>query len=329
MEYFGINLPSALQALLKNPSVTDICLNGGNEVFFDRGNGLELCHEASLSEARLREWVLSELSAVGKTWDAKYPFVDATLPSGHRAHIVFPSSTQEKILVSLRRLTHSNEESEPNGDSQGSRGSRWCQSPESTELYRCLVQAVQKGDSILLSGATGSGKTTLASDLLSEVPSHERMIALEDTPELSPRHPHFLRLLSRPPTSDGYGEITLRTLLKQTLRMRPDRIILGECRGNEVLDLLQALNTGHRGALATLHANSPRDALRRIELLCLLAVPGALPLFAIRELLSLGIQWIAQVKRVSSVRKISEVWKVEGREGDTILMRPVLKSKLS
>ena len=189
-------------------------------------------------------------------------------------------------------------------------------------LFAQLAEAVRKGDSVLISGATGSGKTTLAGDLLAEVPEHERLLALEDTPELAPAHPHFVSLISRPPNADGFGEVTLRMLLKQALRMRPDRIILGECRGSEVLDLLQALNTGHRGSLATLHANSPRDALRRVELLCLLAAAGAVPLSAIRELLAVGVQWIAQVKRAGPQRIISELWRVEGREGDTILLRP-------
>jgi pilus assembly protein CpaF len=179
---------------------------------------------------------------------------------------------------------------------------------------------------LVVAGATGSGKTTLLSDLIGEIPAQERILALEDTPELFPPHPHFLSLLSRPPNADGFGEITLRTLLKQTLRMRPDRIVLGECRGDEVLELIQALNTGHRGSLCTLHANTPRDALRRIELLCLLASNGSLPLSAIRELLAHGLQWIAQVRRLETgERKITEVWKVEGKEGDTILLRPVLQ----
>jgi pilus assembly protein CpaF len=177
----------------------------------------------------------------------------------------------------------------------------------------------------VISGATGSGKTTLANDLIAEIPQNIRIIALEDTSELAPQHPHFISLVSRAPNADGFGEVTLRTLLKQTLRMRPDRIILGECRGAEVLDLLQVLNTGHRGALTTLHANSPRDALRRIELLCLLASGGSLPSSVIRELLSLGIQWVVQIQREGMVRRISELWKIEGREGDTILMRQVLE----
>jgi pilus assembly protein CpaF len=178
---------------------------------------------------------------------------------------------------------------------------------------------------VLLCGATGSGKTTLLGDLLAEVPAGERILAIEDTPELNPDHPHFLSLYSRPANADGFGEVTLRALLRQTLRMRPDRIVLGECRGPEVLELLQALNTGHRGAMATLHANSCRDALRRVELLCLLASSGSIPQSAIRELLGSGISWVAHVSREEGQRRIDEICRVEGREGDTLLLRPMVK----
>ena len=303
-----------LKPLLDSPEVTDLCLNGPTQAFVDRGNGMEPVAPTDgvlPQESDLRNWVLDQLSQAGKTWDARHPFIDATLPSGHRLHVAFPPLARNGILVSLRRL--------PDRSSHTG-ATRWGDSP----LYRHLAAAVARGDSLIISGSTGSGKTTLATDLLGEAPPLERIIALEDTPELAPRHPHFLSLVSRPPNADGCGEVTLRTLLRQTLRMRPDRIVLGECRGAEVLELLQALNTGHRGALATLHANSPRDALKRIELLCLLASAGAIPLQAIRELLALGIQWIAQVRRHGPTRRISEVWAIEGREGDIILMRPVV-----
>lgn len=313
-----------LHALLLNPKVTDICINGTQSVFIDQGEGMERAQLQTgetipfFQEEELKEWALTQLSQIGKTWDAKYPFIDGTLPSGHRIHLVFPPLARAGIVISLRRLplppAHSPMER------PASLGWRWVESP----LYRTLRTAILQKDSILISGATGSGKTTLANDLIEEIPQSERLISLEDTPELHPRHAHFITLLSRPPNADGFGEVTLRTLLHQCLRMRPDRIILGECRGPEVLELLQALNTGHRGFLATLHANSPRDALRRIELLCLLSTGGGISSSVIRELLSLGIQWIAQVKREGPRRKISELWHIEGREGDTILMRPVL-----
>jgi pilus assembly protein CpaF len=307
--------PPWLQTLLERTDVTDICMNGSGEIFVDSGSGMAP-ESARWSEDEQRAWALDQLLQAGKSWDARHPFVDATLHSGHRLHVAFPPVARQGVLISLRRLgTH--------GRSGGE--ARW-----SGALYDRLAQAVCEGDSVLIAGATGSGKTTLANDLLSLVSPSERIVALEDTPELAPRHPHFVSLVSRPPNADGFGEVTLRTLMKQTLRMRPDRIILGECRGSEVLELLQALNTGHRGALATLHANSPRDALRRIELLCLLAAEGQLALGVIRELLAVGIQWVAQVRRDPSPagggasRRISELWRIEGREGDTILMRPMI-----
>ena len=318
MEFIGLDTPSFVLEALQNPKVTDICINGPSEIFLDQGMGLEPIEtgtQPTFSEAQLKSWALSLLSEAGKTWDAKYPFVDATLRSGHRIHVVFPPLSSKGILLSIRRLPWAYSRNH-----QDKGHLRWSHSP----LFNQLLELSRLGESILICGSTGSGKTTLANDLIQAIPSHERIIALEDTPELLPQHPHFISLISRPPNADGFGEVTLRTLLKQTLRMRPDRIILGECRGPEVLELLQALNTGHRGSLATLHANSPRDALRRIELLCLLASAGALLPSSIRELLSLGIQWITQVKREGGQRNITELWKIEGREGDTILMRQVI-----
>ena len=309
----AITNPQWLELLLSDSQVTDICMNGPSECFVDRGEGLVPEKPEWKSAEELKAWVLNLISASGKSWDARHPFVDATVLGTHRLHLTFPPIAPQGILLSLRRLPRQSERGATNQDLQ-----RWSESP----LYLKLAEVVAAGDSVLISGATGSGKTTLVNDLLSHVPPHERMIALEDTAELAPIHPHFLTLLSRPANADGFGEVTIRALLKQTLRMRPDRIILGECRGTEVLELLQVLNTGHRGAMATLHANSPRDALRRMELLCLLAGSGSIPISAIRELLALGIQWVAQVKRIGAKRQITELWRIEGREGDTILMRP-------
>jgi pilus assembly protein CpaF len=314
-------LPLSLRERIEDPATTDIVLNGSGSAFFDRGKGLESMG-VLWSEEALRAWVLHSLSLIGKTWDARFPFLDCVFPSGHRAHLSFPPSSRSGLLVSLRRLPRL--ETGGIGNASKQRQERWGACPE---LAR-LIAAAQAGDSILVSGSTGSGKTTLTNDLLAEVPEHERVIAIEDTPELSPAHPHFISLVSRPPNADGFGEITLRTLLKQTLRMRPDRIILGECRGIEVLELLQALNTGHRGTIATLHANSPRDALKRVELLCLLAAQGAIPLGAIRELVCLGLQWIIQVARTNEGRRITEITRIEGREGDTVLTRQIWRMTL-
>ncbi len=310
---FPLTTPGAapvLEQLLSHPGITDICLNGVTALYWDAGQGFQALPTDALpwkNESDLLQWILSQLSLVGKTWDAQHPFVDATLVSGHRVHVSFPPLSPQGILISLRRL------------GMHQKLSYWKQHP----AFGQLAQAAQNGDSILISGATGSGKTTFIAELISSLSPLERIIALEDTSELFPQHPHFLKLISRPPNADGFGEITLRTLLKQTLRMRPDRIILGECRGEEVLDLLQALNTGHRGTLTTLHANSPRDALRRLELLCLLSSQGHLPLSALKDLLSHGLQWVVQLQRHHGKRVISEISRVEGREGDNILLRSI------
>lgn len=307
--------PAWLSEALESVKITDILLNGSSQGFIDRGNGLEPFLKIDWNPEEMRNWILSQITAAGKAWDARHPFVDATLVSGHRIHVAFPPLARQGLLVSLRRLPEQRSSSTESN-------SRWQSSAKSSKYYSILMEACIKGESIIISGATGSGKTTLATDLLSNVPEHERILALEDTPELAPKHSHFLSLISRPPNADGFGEVTLRTLLRQALRMRPDRIILGECRGPEVLDLLQAMNTGHRGLLATLHANSPRDALRRIELLCLLS-GSSLSQKVTRELMTLGIHWIAQVKRSGPTREITELSHVEGNEGETILLRSI------
>ncbi|MCC7441664.1 MAG: Flp pilus assembly complex ATPase component TadA [Bdellovibrionales bacterium] len=307
--------PDWLQALLRDPDVTDVCINGSTEAWADRRGEWSPVSIPS-ADARgpgkdwVRDWAVHQLAAAGRSWDARSPYADALLPGGIRLHAVFPPASPRGVLVSLRRLARSDEAAPP----------RWSADP----AYARVLEAARSRESIVVSGATGSGKTTLVSELLGSLGAGERIVALEDVPELAPRHPHFLSLVSRPANADGFGEITVRDLLRQSLRMRPDRIVLGECRGTEVLELLQALNTGHGGAFATLHADSARDALRRIELLCLLASGGAIGTSLIRELIASGLRWVAHVERAGSARFISELCRIEGREGDTVMLRPVL-----
>ncbi|MBC7386736.1 MAG: CpaF family protein [Cryobacterium sp.] len=305
-------LHPALEGFFQDKTATDACFSA-RSFAVDRGEGLRLDSSVKLAEDDLKNWVLLAISRAGKSFDAKSPFIDLVLPETpscsfrHRLHAIFPPLAPDGLMVSLRKLP-SSRTFDP----------VWTDSP----YYPSLREIVRSKQTLLISGSTGSGKTRLMNELLSEIASEERLIALEDTPELAPCHPQFFTLLSRSANADGFGEIPLRTLLKQTLRMRPDRILLGEIRGNEVLDLLQSLNTGHQGTLATLHANSPREALKRIEVLCLLAAGTSLPLSALRELLAGGIRWIVQVERTAEGRVIRELVEVAGREGDTILLRP-------
>jgi len=246
MEHSQVKTPSWLKSLFNNKGITDIFLNGSNKVYFDNGNGLSpyllsTNEQEYWTELKLKSWVLNKISEAGKSWDAKYPFVDTTLNCGFRLHASIQCSINHKTFVSLRKIKFNENES----SQEQKIFNQWKLSP----FYSLLKKEIQNGSSMIISGATGSGKTTLANALLSEISPNERVIALEDTPELLPNHPHFLRLVTRPPNSDNFGEITLSHLLKQTLRMRPDRIILGECRGSEVLELLQMINTGHHGAL--------------------------------------------------------------------------------
>lgn len=302
-----------LDELTQNQLITDICINDQTAVYIDEGQGLKKYHpQHSYTQQELKSWVLKELSLANKSWDAKYPFIDLLLPIGFRLHAVFPPICRKGILVSLRRMPWSM--AKPPTE-------HW----KSQNGYEFIKDKILNKETVIISGATGAGKTTLLHALIDEIPETQRIIALEDTPELHPEHRQFLSLNSREKNPEGFGEISLREILKQSLRMRPDRIILGECRGAEVLELLQLLNTGHSGSLASIHANSAKDAIKRIELLCRLSSHSELSQKALRELLVSGIQWVIHLKTRDHKREIAEISQICGMEGDTILSRPVLK----
>ncbi|NDG83557.1 MAG: CpaF family protein [Proteobacteria bacterium] len=302
---------------LNDPSVTDLCWNGHAELHIDRGSGFERLPDTGFrSETEFRQFALDALSRSGRTWDAKLPFVDTVFFGTHRAHLVFPPVARTGIHLSLRRLPRA--EDLPMASLRTSAEIRW---KDSGPAFGLLKDAVTSQVPLVLCGSTGSGKTTLLNDLLAFTQPGERLIALEDTPELSPGHPHFTSLVTRPANADGFGAVGLRDLVRQTLRMRPDRILVGECRGDEVLDLLQAINTGHRGSLTTVHANSAVDALRRLELLALIAAQGRIPAALIRALIGRGIGRIAHLEGSTGGRRISEIISVEGCEGEVILSR--------
>lgn len=307
-----VSFSTWIQSELKRTQCTDLLINGAASVFRDEGQGLTPAGGRHFRADEVRAWALQKMSDAGKAWDARFPFIDLSFSEqGHswRMHVAFSPMTDHSPLISLRRLR-----SETNLQAGES---RWGHSP----YWKMLLGIIERKETLLISGSTGSGKTTLTNDLLTRVPQDQRILALEDTRELQPDHPHFLPLVSRAANAEGQGEVTLRDLLKQALRMRPDRIIVGECRGSEVLELLQALNTGHGGTLATIHSNSPRDAVRRLEWMSLLHGGTQIPISVVRELISSGIQWVVQTHRVQGRREIEDLWKIEGREGDRLLMR--------
>ena len=306
-----------LSELLASPKITDLCFNRHDEIYFDEGNGFERLPLTNLifhSENEYRNFVLEEISQSGKAWDAKLPFLDTVFFGTHRAHIAFPPLSQQGISLSLRKLPTRSKS--PVEEAQLAAAKRW---GASSVAFTMLVGAIERRESIIFAGATGSGKTTLLNDLASFIPTSDRIITLEDTAELCPQHQHTLSLLSRTANADGIGVVTLRDLVKQTLRMKPDRIIVGECRGDEVIDLLQALNTGHRGTMSTIHANSAKDALKRLELLAMIAARGTIPSVLMKELIANGIQKIIFLED----RKIETILQIEGLEREVIFTRPV------
>jgi pilus assembly protein CpaF len=325
-----------LKFLLEDTRVTDICMNRHDDIYVDRGVGLEPQKFSSplfASEAEYRTFVLENISLSGKTWDAKLPFLDTIFFQTHRAHIAFPPLAQFGIYLSLRRLPQKNlnlADDQKIAELRAAGEQRWsfpvAAAVTQPSAFGILTRAIEAHETILIAGGTGSGKTTLLNDLLAFADRHERIVALEDTAEISPAHSHYLSLLSRTANADGFGTVTLRDLLRQTLRMRPDRVLIGECRGDEVLDLLQALNTGHRGTLCTIHANSARDALRRVELLALLGAKGTIPSPLIKELIAFGIQKLVFLERVNGRREIQMILQIEGKEKDIIFTRPIFSS---
>lgn len=310
-----------LSELLASPKITDLCFNRHDEIYYDQGKGFERLPLSQLifhTENDYRNFVLEEISKSGKVWDAKLPFLDTVFFGTHRAHIAFPPLSQHGISLSLRKLPQRSKLSHQ--DAQLQAAQRWS---ESSVPFAMLVGSIERRETIIFAGATGSGKTTLLNDLASFVPQQERIITLEDTAELCPQHHHCLSLLSRTSNADGFGEVKLRDLVRQTLRMKPDRILVGECRGDEVIDLLQAMNTGHRGTLSTIHANSAKEAIKRLELLAMIAARGTIPATLMRELIANGIQKIVFLRE----RKIETIIQIEGFERDLIFSRPIFSNE--
>lgn len=298
---------SLLLPWLEDSLVTDVLVNGMTGLFVDRGDGLERYPCPFPSAEGLRDAIERLAVATGRPIDAAQPFLDGRLADGSRFHVVLPPLAPEGPLVSIRR---------------GGEGARAWQPPAPLSLLEWLRRGVRERANLVLSGGTGAGKTRFLGWLLEAVPEGERVVVLEETREIESRHPHLVRLEARPASPDGRGEVTLRSLLRNALRMRPDRIVLGECRGAEALDMLQALNTGHAGSLTTLHASGARDALSRLEAMALLA-SAAVPLPALREWIGASVQLVVHLERDGGGRHVAEVLAVCGTEGDRYRLFPV------
>ena len=289
-----------LEELLADRAVEELMVNGHDHVYVERRGRIERSDVRFESDQQLRDTIERILAPVGRRVDELSPMADARLADGSRVNVVIPPLAVDGPALSVRRFTASR----PDPDVLVASGTL------TEELRTLLADAVAARRSILVSGGTGSGKTTLLNALSAWIGPDERVVTIEDAAELRLRQTHVVRLESRPPSVEGRGEVTIRDLLRNALRMRPDRIVIGEVRGAEALDLLTALNTGHDGALSTVHANSPADALRRVETLALMAGIG-LPHEAIREQLARGVDLLVHMARgEGGARLVTEVAEV-------------------
>jgi len=289
-----------LEDLLADPSVEEVMVNGPRQVYVERGGKIEKAAAAFSDEEELRNAIERILAPLGRRIDELSPMVDARLADGSRVNAVIPPLAVDGPALSIRRF---------GVERPGPRELVELGTLSEAQLER-LAAAVRARRSVLISGGTGSGKTTLLNALSGFVAPGERLVTIEDAAELRLRGRHVVRLESRPAGVEGRGEVTIRDLLRNALRMRPDRIVIGEVRGAEALDLLTALNTGHSGALSTVHANSPADALARIETLALMAGLG-LPHEAVAAQARRGIDLVVQIERLSGgARRVVEIAEV-------------------
>jgi pilus assembly protein CpaF len=290
-----------LEELLDDPAVEEVMVNRHDEVYVERRGRIERAGAAFPSEEALRDAIERVLAPTGRRVDELSPMADARLADGSRVNVVIPPLAVDGPALSIRRFTAVR----PHPDALVESGTL------TEELRDILQRAVRERRSMIVSGGTGSGKTTLLNAISTWIEPDERVITIEDAAELRLYQPHVVRLESRPASIEGRGEVTIRDLLRNALRMRPDRIVIGEVRGAEALDLLTALNTGHEGALSTIHANSPEDALRRLETLALMAGIG-LPHGAVREQVCRGVRVVVHLVRgPDGRRRVTEVAEVE------------------
>ena len=304
-----------IETLLKDPTVTDILVNTHASVFVERFGQLEPTPVRFKDEAHLLRIVNKMVAGVGRRVDESSPMVDARLPDGSRINVAIRPIAVDGPLVSIRKFSKRPYSMDRLVEVGALR----------QPMAEVLRAAVAGKISLVVSGGTGSGKTTMLNALSSYISPRERLITIEDAAELQLQQPHVARLETRPPSVEGRGEIRQRELLKNALRMRPDRIILGECRGEEAFDMLQAMNTGHEGSMTTVHANTPRDALSRIEQMIGMAA-NPMSAQSIRGQIASAIQIVVQLERLpDGQRRVTSVAEVTGMEGEVIQMQEIFK----
>ena len=297
-----------LQELLDRSEISEIMVNGHQQIFIERGGRLERTNRTFDSEEHLRAVIDRMVRSSGRRVDQSSPMVDARLPDGSRLNVVLPPLAVDGPSITIRKFTAQHLTSRDLVE----RGA------VSIEAAAFLAHAVSQRRNIIVSGGTGTGKTTMLNVLSSHIARSERVVTVEDAVELQLEMPNIIRLESRPANTEGAGAVTIRDLVRNSLRMRPDRIVVGEVRGAEALDMLQAMNTGHNGSLSTLHANNPRDAIRRLETMVLLGGVD-LPLRAIREQVASAVDLIVQLARgADGSRFVSSITEVVGLEGEVV-----------
>jgi pilus assembly protein CpaF len=294
-----------LEPLLRDESITEVMVNGPRQVYIERSGKLELTNVVFQNDDHVMRIIDRIIAPIGRRVDESSPMVDARLTDGSRVNAIIPPLSLVGPVITVRKFSAS-----PFGTA-------------TADMFDFLRACVEARLNIFVSGGTGSGKTTTLNVLSSFIPNDERIVTIEDAAELQLRQEHVVTLESRPPNIEGKGAIPIRELVRNALRMRPDRIIVGECRSGEALDMLQAMNTGHDGSMSTGHANSPRDMLSRLETMVLMAGVD-LPLRAIREQVASAVDLIVQQSRLKDgTRKIVNITEVQGMEGDVIVMQDV------
>jgi len=314
-EVFGLG---PLEPLLQDASITEILVNTHRQVYIERAGMLELTSVAFKDAAHLRHIIDKIVSNVGRRVDESSPMCDARLDDGSRVNVVIPPLAIDGPIMSVRRFGRT-----PVGIEQ-----MLAKQAITAPMLELLKSAVKARLNIVVSGGTGAGKTTLLNALSSFISKHERIVTIEDSAELQLQQPHVVRMECRPPNVEGKGAVRQRELVINSLRMRPDRIVVGEVRGGEALDMLQAMNTGHEGSLTTIHANNPRDAIARLQTMCLMADLN-LPDRAIRHQIASAVSIIVQVARLSDgTRRVTQISEVTGVADDMVTLQDIFVFEL-